>query len=139
MDQHTVHCTWAGEGLGFDSLINNVNVHLDGDHEKGLITPKKLTLLSLAGCTAMDVISLVQKMQQEVTYFDVAVEAPLTDEHPRHYTEMKIIYTLRGRGLDPEKVNKAVKLSKEKYCGVSALLAKAVPITFEVVIEEEPA
>jgi len=135
MSTHEIHCTWTGEGLGFDSDINGTVVHMDGDHSKQQVTPKKLTLLSLAGCTAMDVISLLKKMQQEVTFFDVSVEAPVTEEHPQTYTEMKVRYTVRGHNLDAQKVQKAVDLSREKYCGVSALLRKAVPIVFEVQVE----
>ncbi|MBX3103295.1 MAG: OsmC family protein [Bacteroidetes bacterium] len=134
METHRIACTWAG-GQAFDSEINGSPIHLDGDHTRGQITPKKLMLVSLAGCTAIDVVSLLEKMRQELTAFEVAVEAPVTDEHPRTYTEMKIIYTLRGNNLDPEKVRKAVELSKEKYCGVSALLRKAVPLSFEIRIE----
>ena len=134
METHRIACTWAG-GLAFDSEVNGAPLHLDGDHTAQQLTPKKLTLVSLAGCTAMDIVSLLEKMRQEITAVEVAVEAPVTDEHPRTYTAMKIIYTLRGPNLDREKVEKAVALSKEKYCGVSALLAKAVPITYEIVLE----
>lgn len=95
-------------------------------------SPKEFILFGLAGCTAMDVISILKKMKQEVYAFDIDVDAPVTEEEPHPFTSYKIIYKLWGKGLEKEKVEKAVVLSQEKYCGVSATLAKSGPVSWEI-------
>jgi len=96
-------------------------------------TPKPLLMASLGGCTAMDVISLAKKMRQDVESFDVEMEADLTEEHPMRYTDIKLIYKFKGKDLDRTKLEKAVSLSQNRYCGVSATL-DTVNITSEIVI-----
>jgi len=96
-------------------------------------TPKPLTLVSLAGCTGMDVVSILNKMKQPYTYFDVKIEGELTDEHPKQYHTIRIVYEFKkDDGLDEEKVKKAVDLSQDRYCGVSALLRKGSTIEHEI-------
>ena len=97
--------------------------------------PKQLTLTSLAACTAMDVISILRKMRIEPVKFSVDVETELTDEHPKVFKKVFITYRLKGEGIDRAKVEKAVNLSQDRYCGVSAMLRKAVPIEHEIIIE----
>nr|WP_320022044.1 OsmC family protein [uncultured Draconibacterium sp.] len=96
--------------------------------------PKPLMLTALAGCTGMDVISILKKMRVEVEDFDVTVEGDLTDEHPKQYYKMNVIYTFKGKELPLEKLKKAVSLSEERYCGVSALYKKAIELTSEIKI-----
>jgi putative redox protein len=93
-------------------------------------------LTALAGCTAMDVISILRKMKVEPDSFSVETEADLTDDHPKIFKAIRIVYRLRGKGIDKDKVKKAVELSQEKYCGVSAMLKMVAPIDYEIVIEE---
>lgn len=90
--------------------------------------PKTLTLTSVAGCTAMDVISVLRKMRAEPEGFEVEVEGPLADEHPKKFTSIEIRYNFTGEGLDTEKLKKAVSLSMERYCGVIAALRPGAPI-----------
>jgi putative redox protein len=95
--------------------------------------PKPLVLVSLAGCTGMDVISILKKMREPVTYFNIRVQGDLTEEHPKTYTSVKIIYEFKASDkLKDENVRKAIALSQDRYCGVSALLKKAIPVEFEV-------
>lgn len=100
--------------------------------------PKTLALTSVAGCTAMDVISVLRKMRSEPTGFEVEVDGPLADEHPKKFTAIKIRYLFTGDALDPEKVKKAVSLSVERYCGVIASLRPGAPIETEILINGSP-
>lgn len=127
--------------MKFDALVSgHHHVVMDalpdvGGEDSGP-RPKELMLASLAGCTGMDVISILKKMRVEVEAFDMDIVADITEEHPKHYTAMHIIYKLKGKNIDPEKVKKAVDLSQEKYCGVSAAYRKALTLTYEIQITE---
>ncbi len=98
--------------------------------------PTELVLIGLAGCTAMDVISILQKKRQDVTDFDVKTYAERATEHPKVFTHITVEYIVTGRNLDPEAVERAVQLSKEKYCTVNAMLSKAAPIEHKIIIKE---
>ena len=94
--------------------------------------PKPLILVALAGCTGMDVISILKKMKIEPEFFNVSVEGELTEEHPKFYHKIHITYELKGIDIEREKVEKAVNLSRDKYCGVNALLQFGAEITHEI-------
>jgi putative redox protein len=102
--------------------------------------PMELIAIGLAGCTAMDVISILQKKRQQVTGFEVHVHAERATEHPRVFTNIVIEYVVRGRHIDPAAVERAIELSETKYCSAQAMLAKAATIrhTYRI-LEEEPA
>ncbi len=99
-------------------------------------SPKILLLLSAAGCTGMDVIPMLEKMRVPITGLNIRAVADGTDVDPKVYTMMKIIYEFSGNNLNEhrEKLERAVSLSQEKHCGVSAMLSKAMEITTEIVI-----
>ena len=101
--------------------------------------PIELLLISLAGCTAMDVISLLNKMRVEFQDLRVNVEAERKDEHPKVFTSIKLEYIVYGDDIDEEKLKKAIDKSQEKYCPISAMLKKSVPIsyTYQVLPKEE--
>jgi putative redox protein len=135
--KHTVDTQWQGN-MKFDAVVNGHHVIMDalpavGGNDEGA-RPKELMLAALAGCTAMDVVSILGKMRIKPDYFNVKVEAEMTEEHPKHYTAMHIIYEFRGENLEMEKLQKAVDLSQERYCGVSFVYRKAMEITHEIVI-----
>ena len=92
-------------------------------------SPAELIPVSLAGCTGMDVISILQKMQQDVKGFSVEVEAERAEEHPRRYTSLEVTYHFNGENLDSAKVEKAIILSRDKYCSVQATLEPVAPST----------
>ena len=124
--------------MKFDAVVSGHHVVMDalpqvGGNDEGA-RPKELMLASLAGCTGMDVVSILKKMRVEPAYFNIRVEAEMTEEHPKHYTAMHIIYEFKGEGLEMEKLQKAVDLSQERYCGVSFAYRKAMEITSEIVI-----
>ncbi|HNW82438.1 MAG TPA: OsmC family protein [bacterium] len=96
-------------------------------------SPKHLFLQSIAGCTAMDVIFILEKMKVEMpSKFTVSVDADVTETHPKVFTNFLMIYHVEGN-IDPEKIKRAVKLSQDTYCGVSTMARKIAP--FDVKIE----
>lgn len=137
--RHTVETSWKGEML-FDALVSGHHVFMDAAPEFGGQNqgprPKQLMLASLAGCTGMDVVSILKKMKVEPDSFNIRVEAEASDEHPKLYTQMHLIYEFTGKDLPMDKLRKAVDLSQEKYCGVSAAYRKAMPVTYEIKINE---
>jgi len=136
---HTVKTIWKDK-MAFDSQIDKHTLRIDA---AGLLgddsgpSPKKLLLASLAGCTGMDVVSLLKKMRVPFTNFEMDIDADLTDEHPKVYEEIRIIYRIFGNDLNQEKVEKAIDLSQEKYCGVSAMLKKNSPVNYSIEYVEE--
>ncbi len=135
--KHTVNTSWQGN-MKFDAVVSGHHVVMDalpvvGGNDEGA-RPKELMLAALAGCTGMDVVSILKKMRVEPEFFNIRVEAEMTEEHPKHYTSMHIIYEFKGENLDMEKLQKAIKLSQDQYCGVSASYRKGMEITFEIVV-----
>ena len=108
---------------------------MDAGEPKTASTPMELVLLALCGCTASDVVSILRKKRQPLTALEVAVAAERAPDHPKVYTHLKLIYRVRGK-VDHKAMEDAVRLSKEKYCSVSALLEKTAPIDFEIEYSE---
>jgi putative redox protein len=125
-------------GLAFRAHLDGFDFVIDGTPEAGGKNrgprPKGLTLVSLLGCTGMDVISILGKMKVKVEKFAVAAEATLADEHPKKILAIKVSYAFTGPGLTPEPLRKAVALSEEKYCGVRATLKPTVNISHEIFV-----
>ena len=96
--------------------------------------PKTLVLTALGGCTGMDVVSLLKKMQVPFDALAVEVEGESREEHPQVYTRIHLRYILKGSQLDREKIDKAIGLSLDKYCAVHAMLSQSVAISHEVVL-----
>jgi putative redox protein len=135
--KETVNTRWLSD-MAFESEINGHKIIIDADplvggHNMGP-RPKPFMLLALGGCTAMDVISILKKMRVEVASFNVRVEGDLTEEHPKHFIKMHVIYEFTGKDLPLDKLQKAVSLSEERYCGVSASYRKAMKMTSEIKI-----
>jgi putative redox protein len=128
-------------GLAFEGSSDSGHiVPLDGfaavgGEGKGF-RPMELMAVSLAGCTAMDVISILQKMKQDVTKFEVKVKADRAEEHPKVFTNIVLEYVVTGKNIDREAVEKAVNLSETRYCSSQAMLRKAVPIQSTITIIE---
>jgi putative redox protein len=99
--------------------------------------PMELMAISLAGCTAMDVISILQKKRQEVTGFEVKVHAERADEFPKVFTHVTVEYIVTGRNVDPAAIERSIELSATKYCPAQAMLAKAVAIEHKYTIIEK--
>lgn len=108
----------------------------EGIENKGL-RPKALMLSSLAGCSGLDVVSLLKKMRAEVNDFKMVVHGELTEEHPRYYHKVVIEYHFYGSDLQEDKINKAVKLSVDQYCGVMEMFRQFAKVTTEVYLHEQ--
>jgi putative redox protein len=98
--------------------------------------PMELLAVGLAGCTAMDVISIMQKKKQEVTSFEVQVHADLAADHPHVFTRIVIEYILGGRNIERVAAERAVQLSAEKYCPAQAMFSKIAPIELKITIKD---
>jgi len=137
--KHVVDMAWTDK-LAFEADLDGHKLIVDATKESGGSDlgprPKKLMLTALAGCTGVDVVMILKKMKVELEAFNVIVEADVTDEHPQHYNKMKVIYQFKGKDLPYEKLKKAINLSEEKYCGVSAVYKKAMEMESEIRIVE---
>jgi putative redox protein len=135
--KHDINLSWK-KGMAFETEIFGQKLRIDVPENMGGENsghrPKPLMLAALAGCTGLDVISILKKMRVEPDDFNINVEGELTDEHPKQYKSMHVTYEFWGKDLPKDKIEKAVKLSDEQYCGVSALYKKAIPITSSIVI-----
>jgi putative redox protein len=134
-DKHIISTNWKG-GLAFETNLNGHVVTMDAPVESGGTNtgpgPKRLLLTALSGCTGMDIVSILQKMRVEFEDLQIDVEGVLADEHPKRYEKMHVIYTIKGKDLPHDKVEKAVKMSEETYCGVRATFAPGVALSSEI-------
>ena len=138
MATHITKTIWRKDNI-FDTDVDGHLITIDLGKEAGGEDagprPKKLLLVAAAGCSGLDVVSLLKKMRVELKGFDIQIEAQMSEEHPKQYTSMKVIYEFEGDNLPMEKLEKAVTLSYETYCGVMAMYKKAIPISWEIRIK----
>jgi putative redox protein len=133
--------TWQ-ENLTFTGTADSgFTIQLDAKKEVGGegrgFVPMELMALSMAGCTAMDVISILRKKRQEVTDFEVRVDAPLAAQHPKVFTRASIDYLVTGHSVDEAAVVRAIQLTAETYCPALAMLGKLIPIDLRYRIFED--
>jgi putative redox protein len=137
----TATATWRGDMHFTATTDTGFVLTLDADPSVGGqemgFRPLELMLVSLAGCTGMDVISILKKKRQEVTGFEVRVTADQATEFPKVYTDIEITYVVRGHNIDPKAVERSIELSQNKYCPASAMLSKAATIRTRYEIVEE--
>ena len=130
-----VTTSWI-EDLAFDSEVNGHHIILDAEENVGGKDrgprPKNLVLASLTGCTGMDVISILFKMRVKVDSFRVIAEGEAATEHPKVFTKIHIIYEFKGKDLPMDKLTKAVELSQNRYCPVSAMLKNILDLSYEI-------
>jgi putative redox protein len=131
-----ISISWK-DGMAFEADVNGHKFMLDASEKVGGRNlgprPKPLMMVALAGCTGIDVVSILAKMRVELENFDIKVEGMQTEEQPVHYTSMHIIYEFWGRDLPYEKLEKAINLSLDKYCGVAAAYKKIMPLTYSII------
>jgi putative redox protein len=96
---------------------------------EGASSPKELVLTALGGCTGADVASILYKMKEKINRFEINLNAEISEEHPKVFTKIHLTYNFWGEDLKEENIAKAITLSQEKYCSVSAMLKKSVNIT----------
>lgn len=137
--KNKVAVKWT-EKMAFEAEINNHKIIIDADESVGGEDkgprPKALTLVSLGGCTGMDVVSMLKKMRVVFEDLNIEVEGELTEEHPKYYHSITVRYIFKGKDLPIEKLEKAVNLSQDRYCGVSAMLNKVAEIKHEIIVED---
>ena len=135
-----IELNWKGQML-FDSVAPEGNVMIDASVESGGqgkgLRPKAMMLASLAGCSGMDIASLLKKMRAEVDDFKIEVEASLTEEHPKIYDKVHVVYRFFGSDFKKDKIEKAVNLSVDQYCGVMEMFRKFATVTIEIIYEEK--
>jgi putative redox protein len=120
-------------GKAYDSFQENAKIEIDSG--KGF-SPKALLLSSLAGCSGIDVVDILEKMRIAFADLVIDAEAEQTDEHPRVFKTIYLTYRIKTEEENRDKVTKAVDLSLEKYCGVAAMLKKNSDIRYEIIITE---
>lgn len=96
--------------------------------------PTELLLIALGGCTGMDVVSILRKMQQPLADLTMEISGERAAEHPKVFTSIRVVYRLKGEGLDPDKVRRAIDLSLSKYCTVGNILNKSAALSYSVEI-----
>jgi len=138
-DKHVIKSEWKGD-MTFEADVNGHKVMMDaniegGGHDLGS-SPKKLMLVALSGCTGMDVVSILKKMRIDIEKCQIEVQGDVADEHPKRYTKMHVIYKFTGKNLPMDKLQKAVNMSEETYCGVEAFYKMAIKVTSEIQIFE---
>ncbi len=135
-----IHARWTSgtrfEGTNADGLSVVMDGHPEHGGTAGGPAPMETLLIALAGCTGMDVIPILRKMRAPIERFAIEVAADRSEEHPRVLTAIRLRYTAAGPGLRADQVEKAVALSQEKYCSISAMLRKTAPITYDVVVTD---
>ena len=128
------------EGMHFVGDIDGFRIDLDAEEGVGGrgagTQPLRLLLLGMAGCTAMDVVSILRKKRQQVSDLEVEVRGSRVDEHPRVYDRIDVVYRVRGRGVDPKAVERAIELSEGRYCPAIAMVGEAADIRSRYEIEE---
>lgn len=129
------------QGITFAGKTDSNNwVMIDGPEKFGgsnaAIRPKELLLLSLGGCTASDVASILKKKRVKLDDFEINLTADATEDYPQVYTKIHIEYVFYGKDIQAKDVERAIELSQTKYCGVTAMLSKAMEITHSYKIEE---
>jgi putative redox protein len=135
----TIH--YAGKDLFVGTSPSGHAQVLDTDHERSsAATPVELLLIALGSCTAVDVISILQKKREHVTAYRVEVKGERRSEHPRHFTRMEVRHIVRGRNISGKSLAQAIELSETKYCSVAATLRPTVEIisSYEILEEDGP-
>lgn len=104
------------------------SVTLDGDHLAGY-SPMEMVLASLAGCSGISVISILQKQREDVTHYEISVRGTRAETHPKVFEEITVEHIITGHAVRPQSVERAIELAETRYCGVSIMLGKAVKLT----------
>ena len=139
----TNHITtkWLGEMVFESNNPSGKTLRIDAGSENGGadsgLRPKALMLSSLAGCSGLDVASLIKKMKLEVDDFQIETIANLTDEHPKYYDKVIIEYHFHGSNLKEDKLQRAVDLSVEKYCGVMEMFRRFAELEIKTIFHKE--
>ena len=119
----------SGKSVSMDNVV-------EGQTERFGLSPKAMMLSSLAGCSGVDIVEILEKMKVLDYKFSIDVEAQLTDEHPKYYHKVHVDFHFYGQELNPNKINKAVALSVDKYCGVMEMCRQFSTVSTEIHIHK---
>jgi len=129
------------EGLKFNVELGGRRIQLDSSKQMGkAFTPMELFLVALAGCTAMDVEWIMERQRQKLNHFDISINGTRRKEDPKYYDKIDIRYSLAGDSIRKDAVERAIRLSQEKYCSVRAMLKDSVKlnITYTIANGKQP-
>ncbi len=137
---NTVKVSWVDGALFVAEAGSGHTFTMDGAPDVGGrnlgARPMEVMLIGMGGCTAIDVVSMLKKQRQDIVGVEVSLVGERAAEHPMVYTDVKLVYTVRGRKLNKALVERAVSLSDEKYCSATAMFKKSAKVTHEVVLVE---
>jgi putative redox protein len=140
MATHEIETQWMGK-MQFNALIDGHTVVMDAPERSGggdnAPIPKPLVLAALSGCTGMDIIALLRKSETAIDDLSISVTGELSKQAPIQYTAIHLLYSVKGKADSREAVMRAIMDSQEKYCGVSSMLKKAIPVTWEITFNGE--
>ena len=134
-----ISVNWVDGLLMVGKSDSGHTITMDGPPESGGenlgVRPMEMLLLGVAGCTMIDVVTTLKKMRQDLSHLETKINAVRATDHPKVFTDIHIQFVVKGKDLDPKKVDKAITLSAEKYCSASIMLGETATIThdFEVV------
>lgn len=136
MKTQRIETEWLGN-MQFQSTIGDHKLLMDaaessGGENKG-VRPKPLLLSAVSGCSGLDVAAILKKARKPIDHLSISAEADLSEGHPSVYTTLRMVYDFRGPEESREMAIKAVKLSQQTYCGVSAMLKKAMELKWTIV------
>lgn len=139
MKEHTIEVDYI-DGMAFETEVDGHKFILDAEEPVGGKDrgprPKPLLLVSLLGCTSMDVVSLMRKMRVDFDDFKVKAKGGLNEEHPMYYKKIHLEYHVWGKNVDHAKVEKCVALSTERYCGIHYMVSKSSDVSHEIIYHD---
>ena len=136
----TARITWVQDALFVGEAGSGHTITMDGSPDVGgrnlASRPMEVVLMGMGGCTAIDVVSMLRKQRQDIEGIEISLVAERAEDHPKVFTSVKLVYTVRGRKLNRALIERAVSLSDEKYCSATAMIRKSAEIAHEVVLVE---
>jgi putative redox protein len=128
----TAHVSWTGNELQFEAVFGSgYKTIMSGQADEIAGSPMEFLLGGVAGCTAIDVVSTLNKMRQVISSVEVKISGKRADDYPMVYTEVELLYIIRGEDVSSDAVERAINLSKEKYCSASIMFQRA-GVTFSI-------
>ena len=122
---------------GSSKVITNIDTAVTAGGSGHGSNPMELVLMAIAGCSGMDIVSILEKMQVKVQRFETTVEGERASEHPKVFTDIEVVYKFWGNSLPEDKLQRAVQLSMSKYCSVANMIDKAANITYRIEVNPE--
>ena len=120
------------QGEGSSKVLTHLDASVTAGGTGHGTSPMELLLISIAGCSGMDIVTILEKMQVKFQRFETAVEGERASDHPRVFKDIEVVYRFWGESLPEEKLKRAVQLSMDKYCSVASMIDKAADLTYRI-------